>query len=128
MEIVPSDNEYVELMLNIEDYFKAKLLSGECEVILAENASNVIGTGVMFYYDFVPSINNITGKNAYVTSMYLHENFRGQKVGNTILTKLLDRAKEKNYKVIMLNATDMGRKLYEKHGFTDISNGMICKH
>ena len=128
LEIVPSDNIYEELKVNIDDYFKTKLLSGECEVILAENASEVIGTGIMFYYDSVPSINNITGKNAYVTSMYVHEKFRRQKVGSTILLKLLDKAKERDYKAIMLNASDIGRKLYEKHGFTDISNGMLYKY
>lgn len=63
----------------------------------------------------------------YITSMYVHEKFRRQKIGSTILAKLLKKAEELNYKVIMLNATDVGRNLYEKDRFTDINNGMICK-
>jgi N-acetylglutamate synthase and related acetyltransferases len=128
IEIVPSSNNYQELKTNIEDYFKTKLLRGQCTVVLAESESNVIGTGIMFYYDSVPSVSNIPGKNAYVTSMYVHENFRRQKVGSTILKKLLDTAKEKNYKTIMLNATELGKNLYEKQGFIDIKDAMIYKY
>lgn len=128
MGVAPSNNKYENIKVNIQGYFKTKILSGECEVILAENDSNVVGTGIMFYYDSVPSVSNITGKNAYITSMYVHESFRRQKIGSTILKKLLEKAKERNYRVIMLNATDMGMKLYKKHGFTDISNGMIYKY
>lgn len=128
LEVAPSNNKYENIKVNIEEYFKTKILSGECTVILAESDSNVVGTGIMFYYDSVPSVSNMTGKNAYITSMYVHERFRRQKIGSIILTKLLEKAKERNYEVIMLNATDMGRKLYEEHGFTDISNGMIFKY
>lgn len=128
LETISTDNNYQELKSNIEDYFKAKISSRECTIILAEDESKVIGTGIMFYYDSVPSTSNITGKNAYITSMYVHEKFRRQNVGSTILKKLLDTAKEKNYKTIMLNATELGKKLYEKHGFTDIKNGMIYKY
>ncbi|MFL0246580.1 GNAT family N-acetyltransferase [Candidatus Clostridium stratigraminis] len=128
LEVVPSNKEYQNLKINIEKYFKTKILSGECTVVLAESNSNVVGTGIMFYYNSVPSVSNMTGKNAYITSMYVHERFRRQMIGSTILTKLLEKAKERDYEVIMLNATDIGRKLYEKHGFTDISNGMIYKY
>ena len=127
LEVSSFNNNYQNIKINIEEYFKRKISSGECTVILAESDSNVVGTGIMFYYDSVPSVSNMTGKNAYITSMYVHEKFRRQKIGSTILTKLLNKAKELDYKVTMLNATDVGRNLYEKHGFTDINNGMICK-
>lgn len=128
LEITPSDNCYREINANIERYFKTKILSGECVIILAENEADVIGTGIMFYYDSVPSVSNITGKNAYITSMYVHELYRRQKIGSTILNKLVETAKEKGYYVVMLNATEIGKKLYQKHGFEFIENGMIFQY
>jgi GNAT superfamily N-acetyltransferase len=124
---LPSSDNYLQLRTNIEEYFKHKVLSGECTAILAEYESSIIGTGIMFYYDSVPSINNIEGKNAYVTSMYVIEHYRRKNIGSTILIKLIEKARLDNYNTIMLNASDIGRKLYEKHGFVDIENGMICK-
>jgi GNAT superfamily N-acetyltransferase len=129
LHVAVAHNNYQELKSNIEAYFKSKLLSKECTIILAESEANVIGTGIMFYYASVPSVFNITGKNEYITSMYVDEKFRRQNIGTTILLKLLKKAKEENYKAIMLNASEMGRKLYEKCGFIDINNSMIfeCK-
>ncbi len=128
LEVVPSDNCYHDIKLNIEKYFKTKILSRECSVILAESEGKVIGTGVMFYYDSVPSISNIEGKNAYITSMYVHEEYRRQNIASCILTKLIETAKEKNHHSVMLNATEIGKNLYQKHGFIDIQNGMIYKN
>ena len=128
LEVLPSDNCYQDIKSNIERYFKTKILSGECSVILAENEANVIGTGIIFYYDSVPSVSNVAGKNAYITSMYVHEQHRRQNIGSAILTKLVETAKEKNYHAVMLNATEIGKNLYQKHGFVAIENGMIYKN
>lgn len=128
LEAVPSDTCYPELKENVESYFKAKISNGECVVILAENDVNSIGTGIMFYYDSVPSASNITGKSAYITCMYVDEPYRRQNIGSTILTKLIETAKENKCYNIKLSATDIGKKLYEKHGFVDIKNGMKLKY
>lgn len=127
LKLVPSDSCYNELKTNIEIYFNETISRRECSVILAEDEFNIIGTGIIFYYDSVPSVSNIVGKNAYITSMYVHEQYRRQKIGSEILTRLIKIAKEKNCQAVMLNATEIGKKLYQRHGFVDIESGMIYK-
>jgi GNAT superfamily N-acetyltransferase len=94
---------------------------------LAENENDLIGTGIMFFYDSVPSVSNLVGKNAYITSMFVNEQYRRQKIGSNVLTKLIELSKEKSCNAVMLNATEIGKKLYLKHGFINIENDMIYK-
>lgn len=127
LDSISTDNYYDELKVNIEKYFNNKITSGECTIILAEDNGNVIGTGIIFYYESVPSVSNIYGKNGYITSMYVNKEYRRNKIGSNIITRLIKLGEENNCGAIMLNATEVGKKLYEKHGFTDIHGGMIYK-
>lgn len=128
LEVARSDDCFQKLEANIKDYFTEKLLRDECTVILAEDKSNVIGTGIVFFYDSVPSVSNPRGKNAYITSMYVNERYRRQGIGRTILSKLVETAKAKKCQAVLLSATETGKKLYLKHGFVDVKNNMVFKY
>ena len=59
--------------------------------------------------------------------MYVKPNFRRRGIARTMLYKLIKKALEKGYKIIMLNASEMGKPLYEKMGFVESRNGMILE-
>lgn len=122
-----SHEAFEEVYENIKGYFEYKILTKECVTILAEDENSIIGTGIAFFYESVPSLSNISGKNAYITSMYVKEEYRRMKIGSTILGKLIEISKANHAQFIMLNATEIGRKLYNQYGFKDIENGMILK-
>ncbi|QLY78535.1 GNAT family N-acetyltransferase [Clostridium intestinale] len=122
-----SHEAFEKVYENIKQYFEAKISTKECFTILAEDKNSIIGTGIVFFYDSVPSLSNISGKNAYKTSMYVKEEYRRMKIGSTILEKLIEISKANNAQFIMLNATEIGRKLYNQYEFKDIENGMILK-
>lgn len=123
---VYDDNEkYVEIKENCYTYFNKAFANDSCDVILAEENGTCIGTGIVFYYDSVPSPFNITGKNAYITSMYVEPSYRRRGIGTEILERVIECVKKRGVKVIFLSASEMGRQLYEKRGFTDSKNGML---
>jgi ribosomal protein S18 acetylase RimI-like enzyme len=122
-----SHEAFEKVYENIKQYFEDKISTKECFTILAEDKNSIIGTGIVFFYDSVPSLSNISGKNAYITSMYVKEEYRRMKIGSTILEKLIEISKANNAQFIMLNATEIGRKLYNQYEFKDIENGMILK-
>lgn len=122
-----SHEAFEEVYENIKGYFEDKILTKECVTILAEDENSIIGTGIAFFYESAPSLSNISGKNAYITSMYVKEEYRRMKIGSTILEKLIEISKTNHAQFIMLNATEIGRKLYNQYGFKDIENGMILK-
>jgi GNAT superfamily N-acetyltransferase len=124
---VRGDNEKCEeLRKNCYRYFYDKAFNEDgCDVILAEEDGTCIGTGIVFYYDSVPSPFNITGKNSYVTSMYVEPSYRNKGIGTELLERVIECAKKRSVTVMFLSASEMGRPLYEKRGFSDSKNGMM---
>lgn len=51
--------------------------------------------------------------------------YRGKGIAKTIMKQLTEKAASRGYEIVMLNASDMGKPLYEKMGFAEIHNGMI---
>ena len=125
LEIEENNPEYEMIKENCYTYFRDAFAKDACDVILAEEKGKCIGTGIVFYYDSVPSAFNVTGKNAYITSMYVEPEYRGNGVGTDIVKEIIKLVKKRNYTVIMLNASDMGKPMYVKLGFQEIHNGML---
>lgn len=125
LEMDKENKQYEVIKENCYSYFHNALSEGLSDVILAEDEEMVVGTAIIFYYQSVPSAFNMTGRNAYVTSMYVKEEYRRKGIATTMLKKLIDVSNQKGYPIIMLNASEMGKTLYNKLGFTEIRNGMI---
>ena len=125
IEVDINHNDYTVLKDNCYSYFRDALTKGLCDIILAYEENSVIGTAIIFYYNSVPSTFNITGKNAYITSMYVKEDCRRKGIATAMLQQLIKITKQKGYPIIMLNASEMGKALYKKFGFSEIQNGMI---
>ncbi len=121
------DENYELIKRNLYLYFENSLEAKQCDIVLAESNSSVIGTGIIFYYNSVPSFFNPWGKNAYITSMFVKEEYRRRGIASTILDELIKIAQHKEYHIIILQESDMGRPLYEKFGFHEGKKGMILK-
>lgn len=127
IEVDENSEECDRIKESVYIYFEKALKDESCDAIFAEDSGKYIGTGIIFYYDSVPLRSNPTGKNAYVTSLFVEPYFRGKGVARAIMERLIEKATGRGYKVIMLNASDMGKPLYEKMGFTHIHGGMILR-
>lgn len=125
LEVNENNEQYEVIKENCYTYFQDSFKTGLCDVVLAEEDGRIVGTAIVFYYQSVPSVFNVSGKNAYITSMYVKEECRRKGIATIMLQQLIDNAKKKGYSIIMLNASEMGKGLYKKLGFTDIQNGMI---
>ena len=117
--------DYDLIKENCRLYFNKAMDNQTCDVILAEENGACLGTGIIFYYDSVPSAFNVTGKNAYITSIYVEPTDRRRGIGTEIVNRLVEQAGSRGYSIIMLNATETGKSIYKKLGFEEISNGMI---
>ncbi|MGI5893611.1 MAG: GNAT family N-acetyltransferase [Candidatus Merdivicinus sp.] len=72
----------------------------------------------------LPYAENLTGKEAYLLNVYTLPQYRGNGLATELIQQIQADMREYGIGRIWLNATDQGRKLYQKLGFTEIENGM----
>ena len=58
------------------------------------------------------------GRSGYVLGVYTEPDYRGQGLATQIMTLILAEAKRLALDTVTLSASDMGRGIYEKLGFT----------
>jgi GNAT superfamily N-acetyltransferase len=92
--------------------------------IAIENGEIVATSGVSFY-TLPPNKNSPNGKVAYISNMFTYPKYRKQGIASKLFDLTVNEAKENKCVKILLNATDMGRPIYEKYGFKDTKNDMV---
>ena len=105
-------------------YYKRTLETGEHIAYLVYDNGIFIGAGGVSFYQVMPTCHNSTGKKAYIMNMYTAPEYRRQGIAFHTLDLLVKAAKEQGISQIALEATDMGRALYEKYGFVKMEDEM----
>lgn len=113
---------------NILEYYQRNLETDKCVIYVAHVENAIVGTGSMCYYDVLPTYHNPSGKRAYIINMYTNPDLRRQGIAGEILDMLVKEALRSGVKYISLEATEEGRKLYEKHGFASLPAEMQYKN
>lgn len=83
-----------------------------------------IGAGGVSFYKVMPTYHNPSGKKAYIMNMYTNPDYRRQGIAYKTLDMLVNFSKERGVYQISLEATEMGRPLYEKYGFVKMESEM----
>lgn len=105
-------------------YYKRALKMGEHIAYLVYDNGKFIGAGGVSFYQVMPTYHNSTGKKAYIMNMYTNPEYRRQGIAYHTLDLLIKDAREQGISQIALEATDMGRYLYERYGFVEMENEM----
>ena len=105
-------------------YYKHALESGEHIAYLVYDDDTFVGAGGVSFYQVMPTYHNPTGKKAYIMNMYTAPEYRRQGIAIHTLDLLVNDAREQGVSQIALEATDMGRPLYEKYGFVKMEDEM----
>lgn len=107
------------------NYYKNALSNNTHTAFLVFDNERIIGTGGVSYYQVMPTYHNPTGKKAYIMNMYTSPDYRRKGIAYKTLDLLIEDAKSRGITEITLEATKMGRPLYEKYGFTAMQSEMI---
>ena len=105
-------------------YYRRALETGEHIAYLVYDNGKFIGAGGVSFYQVMPTYHNPTGKKAYIMNMYTAPEYRRQGIALHTLDLLVKDAKEQGALQIALEATDMGRPLYERYGFVKMEDEM----
>ena len=106
------------------EYYKRALETGEHIAYLVYDKENFIGAGGVSFYQVMPTYHNPTGRKACIMNMYTAPEYRRQEIAINTLDLLVKDARKQGVTQIVLEATDMGRPLYEKYGFVKMEDEM----
>mgnify|MGYP000218715451 FL=1 len=105
-------------------YYQKALSDGSHIAYLFFDESGCIGTGGVSFFQVMPTYHNPSGKKAYIMNMYTNPKYRRKGIAYKTLDMLIKEIKSKGISSISLEATDMGRPLYEKYGFVKMNSEM----
>ena len=105
-------------------YYKKALCNCTHIAYLIFNENYFVGTGGVSFFQVMPTYHNPSGKKAYIMNMYTHPDYRRMGIAYKTLDLLVGEAKNAGITAISLEATDMGRPLYERYGFIKMSAEM----
>lgn len=105
-------------------YYQKALSDGSHIAYLVFDESGCIGTGGVSFFQVMPTYHNPSGKKAHIMNMYTNPKYRRKGIAYKTLDMLIKEIKSKGISSISLEATDMGRPLYEKYGFVKMNSEM----
>ena len=105
-------------------YYTSAMENGRHTAYLVFDGNLFIGAGGISYYTVMPTFHNPSGEKAYIMNIYTKPDYRRKGIATKTLDLLVCDAKEHEVTAISLEATDIGRKLYEKYGFVAMKSEM----
>ena len=124
-ETVPPPADQQAFFNSNLEFFQESLDNGSYIGIIAEDQGRPVATGGICLHIHPPSYGVPNGRSACLLNMYTIPEFRGRGLAGKILAALVEKAREKKCCKVFLNASDMGKPLYQKFGFKDLCNEMV---
>ena len=100
------------------------LTDGSHTAYLVFDGAIFVGSGGVSYFQVMPTYHNPSGCKAYIMNMYTKPEYRRKGIANNTLKLLVEDARSRGIDAISLEATRMGRPLYEKFGFVKMNDEM----
>ena len=105
-------------------YYRSALADGSHTAYLVFDGDLFVGAGGVSYYSVMPTYHNPTGQKAYIMNVYTRPAYRRQGIARRTLDLLVRDAESRGVRAISLEATEMGRPLYEAYGFVPMTSEM----
>jgi GNAT superfamily N-acetyltransferase len=122
---LPADYEYDKSFISAtRDYF---INGDQITVLAADDDNEVIGCATMSYIAVMPTFSHPTGKRAHLMNVYVREKYRRKGIAAEMVELLIEDAGRRGATEVSLDATPMGRPLYEKLGFKASEECMTLK-
>lgn len=105
-------------------YFEA----GNQTTVLAFDGDEVVGCASLSYIWIMPTFSHPSGNRAHLMNVYTRADHRRMGISKKLVEMLIEEAREKGVTEISLDATEMGRPLYEALGFTASESAMVFQY
>lgn len=120
---VKTNDQTAELEESTKDYYQAHI-DKDLFSWGAMNEGKLIAVGSLCLFNRVPYLENVSGLEGYILSIYTSSKFRKQGIASEIVSEIKKFAKEKGIRRLWLNSSDNGKTIYSKAGFIPKGNEM----
>ncbi|XRG77082.1 GNAT family N-acetyltransferase [Rossellomorea sp. GAMAL-10_SWC] len=124
LEELKSLEEEKLIETSTREYLNTALSKNEFISYMAENNGVPVSISGMVLFKRPPYLENLQGIEAYILNMYTVNEFRGNGLARRLLEKCIDECKKNGVKRVWLHASEDGRPLYKKMGFTNKDSEM----
>ena len=105
-------------------YYEKALPEGAHTALLVFDGPRFAGAGGVSFFQVMPTVHNPSGWKAYIMNMYTRPEYRRRGIALHTLDLLVREARGRGITAVSLEATPMGRPLYERYGFTGMPDEM----
>lgn len=120
MNNVPESGISDEIMRISEEYFS----SDEHTTALAYCDGKLAGCASICWLNVMPTYSHPTGKRGHIMNVYTRNEYRRMGAARKMVEFLISEARARGVTHISLDATEMGRPLYEALGFHSSEESM----
>lgn len=121
---LPADAALSAVRRASRDYFTRTLGTPAHTTFLALDGGAFAGCGSVCFYEVMPTYHNPSGRKAYLMNLYTRPLYRRRGIARRTLELLVREARAQGAGQITLEATAMGRPLYESYGFLAMPDEM----
>lgn len=125
IEAKTENSNFFEIFQSMRQYLERSFQNQTFEAILALDEDKVIGEGMIYYYDTIPSLYNMSGITACIENLHVSLKYRQNGIGGNMLQYLIDSASKRNADIIFANVSEVSEKLFKEHSFANIHNTML---
>ena len=111
------------LRCNVE-FFHTHLAAGDFISFLCFDGDEAAACSGLSLQIHPPTYENPSGKSGYVTNMFTRPAWRRRGLAKRLVDLLVEAAKTAGCAKLYLNASKMGRPVYEKYGFKSVDGEM----
>lgn len=119
--------EDIDIRPALYDYYHRHMADGTFVSWLAVDDDRIVGTSGMSFVEKPPYYSCPNGRIGLLSSMFTDKDYRRKGIAKTLLTKVVDEAREYGCGTVQITASDMGVLLYSDFGFVKNGNFMQYK-
>lgn len=129
--------EFLRLANNFESSKNMNFISGKVrefylnsfrennhKAYLVYDNDKIIAHGDVSFYKVMPTCHNPSGRKAYIMNLFTRPDYRKKGIATKLLDFIINEVKSREIRIVTLEATEMGRPLYEKYGFVKLNDEM----
>lgn len=112
------EEDMLQMLAAAERFIRASFTDGTYRAWLAEVEGCVAGGGAVHLVPWIPGYADPTSCRAYVHSVFVEPEFRRRRIAQSIMEAIIAWCRERGLRSVTLHASEQGRLLYARMGFT----------